>query len=94
MCVCFCVCVCEHAICLPAFDLSQRHTCDTVVRPLDSVTNRGMHAVDTDHIDIVTREQLSCSQRARNSAVYQADKLKQIKLEFVKLNNLSIFSIG
>lgn len=35
------MCECVNAICLPAFDLSQRHTCDTVVGPLDSVTNRG-----------------------------------------------------
>lgn len=34
-----CVCVC--AICLPAFDLSLRHTCDMVADPLASVTNRG-----------------------------------------------------
>lgn len=59
-----CVCVCAHArahvrqrvhaICLPAFDLSQRHTCDMAAGPLDSVTNQGMHTVDTDHIDSVT----------------------------------------
>lgn len=49
-----CVCVCVHAICLPAFDLSQRHTCDTIAVALDSVTNQGMHTVDTDHVDTGT----------------------------------------
>lgn len=54
--------MCVYAICLPAFDPSKHHTCDTVPRPPDPVKNQGMHTVDTDHLNIVTWKQQSSSQ--------------------------------